>query len=156
MVTLSLEARMFTTLLRHRPSRHGGGKQYRTASPRCRHLSGYQNNCQESSGVAGCSDNQPVCARCKHVSSCCHKSGPHILSRVRAHARTHANLHTCTHAHTHAHIRACTHAHIHNRIGALHITVMEAKGVPKIDDVSTPASKKKGMHDYSYKACAGA
>jgi hypothetical protein len=130
---------MLTTLLRHRPSRRSGGEQYSRASPRCRRLSGYQNSCQESPGVAGCSDNQPVCAHCKHLSSCCHRSGLHILFRARAHA----HLHTCTHACTHAQTHACTHAHIHNRIGALHITVIEAKGVPKTDDVSTLASKKK-------------
>ncbi len=47
---------------------------------------------------------------------------------------------SCAHAHAHAHAHF---AHIHNRIGVLHITVIEAKGVPKVDDVSMPASKKK-------------
>ena len=75
--------------------------------------------------------------------------------------RTRTHTHTCTHAHTHTHMHTCTqthtytHAHIRNRIGALHITVIEAKGVPKIDHVSTPGSKKKRNTRLFAKACAG-
>ena len=92
-----------------------------------------------------CQERSTYFVSCAHAHAHAHAHFARACVHTHAHLHscTHAHMHTCTHTCTHAHMHTCTHAHIHNRIGVLHITVIEAKGVPKVDDVSMPASKKK-------------